>query len=86
MAKIRRFPGLRCERCGSDEFEYSLNCNVTDEIVGGKEYGYELVLYCAHCPRVFPICGIRNYEDFSELKTENGNWTKSLVRREMFGD
>lgn len=84
MATIRRFPGLRCERCNSDEFEYNLTCNVSNEVVGGKEYKYELELYCAHCPRVFPICGIRNMDDFSELYPSEYNYSESMKRREKF--
>lgn len=73
MATIRRFPGLRCEKCGSDEFEYHLCGNVSNEVVGGDEFEYELFLHCVHCSRVFPICGIRKLRDFSELHSSNYN-------------
>lgn len=80
MATIRRFPGLRCENCGSDEFEYQLCCNVSDEVVGGDEFECELFLYCAHCPRAFSICGIRKFKDFSELYPFDYNNSESVVQ------
>lgn len=85
MPNIRRYPGLRCERCGSDEFEIELTCNVSDDVIGGKDFEYELHLLCAHCPRVFPVCGIRKMSDVSEIRKQDCNWIESANRRKKFG-
>lgn len=44
---IRRYPGLRCEKCGSDEFELDVSSD-------GKIW--TVYLSCAKCPRIFDIC------------------------------
>ncbi len=82
MRNIRRFPGLKCGLCGSDEFEIELYFNQSDEVVGGTDYQYKMYLSCAHCPRVFPICGVRKMNDVSELFPQNCDYEEILSREE----
>ncbi len=84
MDTVRRFPGLKCERCGSDEFEIHLYFNTGNDIVGGKDFRYKMYLFCAHCPRVFGICGVRRSEDISELFPSESEWEEMQSRREKF--
>ncbi len=66
MYTIRRYPGLKCEKCGSDEFELDVNSALSPESVEhGESYPVELRLCCAHCPRVIPICGLKSADGFS---------------------
>lgn len=67
MDTIRRFPGLRCEHCGSDKFKIELYLTQGNEITGSEEYQHKMYLTCARCPRVFPICSVRRMSDISEL-------------------
>ncbi len=68
MYTIRRYPGLKCEKFGSDEFELDVILKLPSESVEGREsYPVELRLCCAHCPRVIPVCGLKSADGFSEL-------------------
>ncbi|MBD5112899.1 MAG: hypothetical protein HDT42_10300 [Ruminococcaceae bacterium] len=59
----RRFPGLRCEKCGSDEFELEVSSD------GDK---WTVYLSCVDCPRVFSICRARSHNSVSAIPNENG--------------
>lgn len=60
---IRRIPGLRCEKCGSDEFELGVSSD------GDK---WTVRLLCARCPRVFAVCRAKSHNSVSAIPSENG--------------
>lgn len=58
---IRRIPGLRCEKCSSDEFELEVSSD-------GKVWN--VYLSCTKCPRVFRICRAQAYDSVSPVADE----------------
>lgn len=58
---FRRIPGLRCERCGSDEFELSVTSD------GAK---WTVHISCKKCPRIFEICRVRHFSDISPIEED----------------
>lgn len=55
---IRRIPGLRCEKCGSDKFEL--------EVLSDGN-AWTVYLSCAKCPRMFSICHADTHDCVSPI-------------------
>ena len=59
MAKLK-WDGLKCAGCGNND----RNCEAGDK----SGYGYEVMLECGECGRVYHICNCRKEEDVSAAK------------------
>ena len=70
MAKLK-WGGLKCADCGNNDLKFHVaftgaewNCEA-----GNKSgYGYEVMLECSECGRVYHICNCRKEGDVSPAK------------------
>ena len=70
MAKLK-WGGLKCADCGNNDLKFHVaftgaewNCEAGDN----SGYGYEVMLECSECGRVYHICNCRKEGDVSAAK------------------
>lgn len=71
MSKSKKWGGLTCSDCGSNDLAFRVlwsgadwNCEAGDK----SGYGWEVHLCCEQCGRVYHICNCKKGKDVSPAK------------------